>query len=179
MARNWKQLARQAALEAGVPSSLFIRLVRQESGGNPNAVSPVGAIGYTQLMPGTAEGLGVEMVVTLGALIADVAHTLPVPITGLASDEELVERLDLARSNYEGPTGVVGVLHDACGRRGPGHGSLLQRAVHRRPGHDLRPHVAPGDMRPSAQGARHSPTARDLAVEHRPISEADRQHRPP
>ena len=58
------------------------------------------------------------MVVTLGALIADVAHTLPVPITGLASDEELVEQLDLARSNYEGPTGVVGVLHDACRRRG-------------------------------------------------------------
>src|SRR5919109_4750429 len=53
----------------------------------------------------TAEGLGVEMVVTLGALIADVAHTLPVPITGLASDEQLVEELDLARSNYEGPTG--------------------------------------------------------------------------
>src|SRR2546429_5852378 len=60
----------------------------------------------------TAEGLGVEMVVTLGALIADVAHTLPVPITGLASDEELVERLDLSRSSYEGPTGVVGGLHD-------------------------------------------------------------------
>ena len=54
-----------------------------------------------------AEMLGVEMVVTL-ALIADVAHTLPVPITGLASDEELVDRLDLTRSNYEGPTGVVG-----------------------------------------------------------------------
>src|SRR5919201_1425917 len=71
-----------------------------------------------------AELLGVEMVVTLGALIADVAHTLPVPITGLASDEELVERLDLARSNYEGPTGVVGVLHDACGRRGIPSASL-------------------------------------------------------
>ena len=71
----------------------------------------------------TAEILGVEMVVTLGALIADVAHTLPVPITGLASDEELVDQLDLARSNYEGPTGVVGVLHDACWP--PGH-SLSQ-----------------------------------------------------
>src|SRR5512134_3713775 len=66
-----------------------------------------------------AEGLGVEMVVTLGALIADVAHTLPVPITGLASDEALVERLDLTRSTYEGPTGVVGVLHDSCRRRVP------------------------------------------------------------
>src|SRR5262245_62181321 len=66
----------------------------------------------------TAETLGIEMVVTLGALIADVAHTLPVPITGLASDEQLVEELELTRSNYEGPTGVVGVIHDSCRRRG-------------------------------------------------------------
>jgi proteasome assembly chaperone (PAC2) family protein len=78
----------------------------------------------------TAEGLGVEMVVTLGALIADVAHTLPVPITGLASDEDLVERLDLTRSNYEGPTGVVGVLHDACRRRGIQSASLWAAIPH-------------------------------------------------
>jgi proteasome assembly chaperone (PAC2) family protein len=78
----------------------------------------------------TAEGLGVEMVVTLGALIADVAHTLPVPITGLASDEEMVERLDLTRSNYEGPTGVVGVLHDACRRRGIPSASLWAAVPH-------------------------------------------------
>ena len=77
-----------------------------------------------------AETLGVEMMVTLGALIADVAHTLPVPITGLASDEELVERLDLARSNYEGPTGVVGVLHDACRRRGIPSASLWAAVPH-------------------------------------------------
>src|SRR5215210_2379799 len=77
-----------------------------------------------------AEMLGVEMVVTLGALIADVAHTLPVPITGLASDEALVEQLDLARSNYEGPTGVVGVLHDACGRRGIPSASLWAAVPH-------------------------------------------------
>jgi proteasome assembly chaperone (PAC2) family protein len=78
----------------------------------------------------TAEILGVEMVITLGALIADVAHTLPVPITGLASDEELVGQLDLARSNYEGPTGVVGVLHDACGRRGIPSASLWAAVPH-------------------------------------------------
>src|SRR5215213_10507946 len=77
-----------------------------------------------------ADMLGVEMVVTLGALIADVAHTLPVPITGLASDEELVERLDLARSNYEGPTGVVGVLHDACRSRGIPSASLWAAVPH-------------------------------------------------
>ena len=78
----------------------------------------------------TAEALGVEMVVTLGALIADVAHTLPVPITGLASDQSLVERLDLQRSNYEGPTGVVGVLHDACNRRGIPSASLWAAVPH-------------------------------------------------
>jgi proteasome assembly chaperone (PAC2) family protein len=77
-----------------------------------------------------AEGLGVEMVVTLGALIADVAHTLPVPITGLASDVEMVERLGLARSNYEGPTGVVGVVHDACRRRGIPSASLWAAVPH-------------------------------------------------
>lgn len=77
-----------------------------------------------------AERLGVEMVVTLGALVADVAHTLPVPITGLASDSELVERLDLERSSYEGPTGVVGVLHDACARRGIPSASLWAAVPH-------------------------------------------------
>ena len=78
----------------------------------------------------TAEELGVEMVVTLGALIADVAHTLPVPITGLASDPDLVERLDLSRSTYEGPTGVVGVLHDACAKRGLPSASLWAAVPH-------------------------------------------------
>lgn len=58
--------------------------------------------------------LDVQLVVTLGALLADVAHTRPVKITGTAADAGLVERLGLTRSRYEGPTGIVGVLHDAC-----------------------------------------------------------------
>jgi proteasome assembly chaperone (PAC2) family protein len=73
---------------------------------------------FADLIVGIAERLGVEIVITLGALIADVAHSRPVPITGLASDPELVDRLGLNRSSYEGPTGIVGVLHDACRRRG-------------------------------------------------------------
>ena len=77
-----------------------------------------------------AERLGVEMVVTLGALLADVPHTRPVPITGLASDPELVERLSLSRSSYEGPTGIVGVLHDACRRRGLTSASLWAAVPH-------------------------------------------------
>jgi proteasome assembly chaperone (PAC2) family protein len=85
---------------------------------------------YAEIFTGAAERLGVEMVVTLGALIAEVAHTLPVPITGLASDADLVERLDLERSNYEGPTGVVGVLHDSCRRAGMSSASLWAAVPH-------------------------------------------------
>ena len=77
-----------------------------------------------------AERLGVEMVVTLGALLADVPHTRPVPITGLASDPELVERLGLSRSSYEGPTGIVGIVHDACRRRGITSASLWAAVPH-------------------------------------------------
>ena len=77
-----------------------------------------------------AERLDVEMVVTLGALLADVPHTRPVPITGLASDPELVERLSLSRSSYEGPTGIVGIVHDACRRRGLTSASLWAAVPH-------------------------------------------------
>jgi proteasome assembly chaperone (PAC2) family protein len=76
------------------------------------------------------ERMGVQMVVSLGSLIADVAHTMPVPITGLASDEDLVEELDLQRSTYEGPTGIVGVLHDTCRRRGMTSASLWAAVPH-------------------------------------------------
>ena len=61
-----------------------------------------------------ARDLGVELIVTLGSLLADVPHTRPSPVTGGATDPELIERLGLQRSRYEGPTGIVGVLHDAC-----------------------------------------------------------------
>jgi proteasome assembly chaperone (PAC2) family protein len=77
-----------------------------------------------------AERLGVEMVVTLGALLADVPHSRPVPITGLASDPDLVERLSLSRSNYEGPTGIVGIIHDACRRRELTSASLWAAVPH-------------------------------------------------
>ena len=79
---------------------------------------------------GAGERLGVEMVITLGSLIADVAHTRPVPITGLASDPGLVEQLGLSRSSYEGPTGIVGILHDACRRREITSASLWAAVPH-------------------------------------------------
>src|SRR5207253_2944210 len=69
---------------------------------------------FTSLVVELAREHEVELVVTLGALLADVPHTRPSPVTGTASDQELVERLGLQASRYEGPTGTVGVLHDAC-----------------------------------------------------------------
>jgi proteasome assembly chaperone (PAC2) family protein len=69
---------------------------------------------FSELLIGLADELGVELMITLGALLADVPHTRPAPVTGSATDEELVERLGLSASRYEGPTGIVGVLHDAC-----------------------------------------------------------------
>jgi len=74
--------------------------------------------------------LGVEMVITLGALLADVPHTRPVPITGLASDEDLVERLGYERSTYEGPTGIVGVLHHTCSEQQLPSASLWASVPH-------------------------------------------------
>src|SRR6202051_1461092 len=61
-----------------------------------------------------AEALGVQPVVSLGALLGDVPHTRPVGMTGHASDPALLERLGIQGSTYEGPTGIVGVLHSAC-----------------------------------------------------------------
>jgi proteasome assembly chaperone (PAC2) family protein len=55
-----------------------------------------------------------RLVVTLGALLADVPHSRPVSVFGTAYDEALVDELDLVPSRYEGPTGMTGVLHTAC-----------------------------------------------------------------
>ncbi|MDP9343316.1 MAG: PAC2 family protein [Actinomycetota bacterium] len=62
--------------------------------------------------------LGAERLVTLGAFLADVAHTREVPVVGSAPDPEEAVRLDLATSRYEGPTGIVGVVHDLSNRAG-------------------------------------------------------------
>jgi proteasome assembly chaperone (PAC2) family protein len=69
---------------------------------------------FSKLVVDLAEALDVQLVVTLGALLADVPHSHPVAMTGFASDPALMERLALKPSTYEGPTGIVGVLHAAC-----------------------------------------------------------------
>src|SRR5215213_9196422 len=77
-----------------------------------------------------AQGMGAGMIVTLGALLADVPHSRPVGITGLASADGLVERLGFERTNYEGPTGIVGVLHANCADNGMESVSLWAPVPH-------------------------------------------------
>ncbi|WP_420451437.1 PAC2 family protein [Ilumatobacter sp.] len=74
--------------------------------------------GFTEQVVGVAEETGATMAISLGALLADVPHSRPVPLFGTASDDALVERFELQRSQYEGPTGIVGVLQDALFRSG-------------------------------------------------------------
>ena len=85
---------------------------------------------FSDLIVDFVRDLGVELAVTLGALLADVPHTRPAPITGTASDTELIEQLGLQLSRYEGPTGIVGVLHDACRRAGIPSASLWAAVPH-------------------------------------------------
>jgi proteasome assembly chaperone (PAC2) family protein len=77
-----------------------------------------------------AEALGVQVMVTLGALLGDVAHSRPVMMTGHASDPELLARLGITPSTYEGPTGILGVLHAACQQAGLPSASLWAAVPH-------------------------------------------------
>jgi proteasome assembly chaperone (PAC2) family protein len=85
---------------------------------------------FGKLVVELAEAIGAQLVVTLGALLADVPHTLPVSVTGLTSDPALVARLGLTQSSYEGPTGIVGVLHAACQQAGLPSASLWAAVPH-------------------------------------------------
>jgi proteasome assembly chaperone (PAC2) family protein len=85
---------------------------------------------FSALIVDLAEALGVQVVVTLGALLGDVPHSHPVAMTGHASDPSLSERLGLSPSSYEGPTGIVGVLHAACANAGLPSASLWAAVPH-------------------------------------------------
>src|SRR5919198_2360761 len=85
---------------------------------------------FSELVVTVARDLEVELMITLGALLADVPHTRPSPVTGSATDEELVRRLGLSASRHEGPTGIVGVLHDACRRADIPSASLWAAVPH-------------------------------------------------
>jgi proteasome assembly chaperone (PAC2) family protein len=79
---------------------------------------------FTDQIVGVAERFGASLVLTLGALLADVPHRGPVQLIGTATDQDVIERYQLQRSRYEGPTGIVGVLHDACANAGLPSASL-------------------------------------------------------
>jgi proteasome assembly chaperone (PAC2) family protein len=85
---------------------------------------------FTEIIGELAADLGIELVVTLGALLADVPHTRPSPVTGAATDPKLVDELGLQLSRYEGPTGIVGVMLDACRRAGIPSVSLWAAVPH-------------------------------------------------
>jgi proteasome assembly chaperone (PAC2) family protein len=69
---------------------------------------------FTEAVVDVAEQVEASLIVTLGALLSDLPHSRPTTITGFASDPSIVDRVGIERSSYEGPTGIVGVLHAAC-----------------------------------------------------------------
>ncbi|MBW3643573.1 MAG: PAC2 family protein [Actinobacteria bacterium] len=107
-----------------------------------------------------AQWLDARLVLTLGALLAEVPHTRPTSVIGTAVDEALIRRLDLQRSTYEGPTGIVGVLQDACRRAGVSGASLWATV----------PSYVPGAPSPKAALALVERTADVLSV---PVSTTD------
>jgi proteasome assembly chaperone (PAC2) family protein len=89
---------------------------------------------FTEAIVGVAQELGARTAVTLGAFLADVPHTLPTPVTGSAVDPARAEELGLTVSRYEGPTGIVGVLHDALVKADFAAASLWAAVPHYLPG---------------------------------------------
>jgi len=85
---------------------------------------------FTNLVLELAQHFGVELLVTFGSLLADVPHTRQAPITGAATDPALVAQMGLEPSRYEGPTGIVGVVHDACRESGLPSVSLWAAVPH-------------------------------------------------
>ncbi|MDP9418922.1 MAG: PAC2 family protein [Actinomycetota bacterium] len=107
-----------------------------------------------------AQSLDARLVLTLGALLAEVPHTRPTSVIGTAVDQALIRRFELERSSYEGPTGIVGVLQDACARAGVPAASLWAAV----------PSYVPGAPSPKAALALVERTAEVLSV---PVSTTD------
>ena len=85
---------------------------------------------FCDAVVGVARALGAEMAIGLGALLADVPHTRPVRVSGSTDDETLAQRLGVARSTYEGPTGILGILHHTCHQAGLPSASLWAAVPH-------------------------------------------------
>jgi proteasome assembly chaperone (PAC2) family protein len=98
---------------------------------------------FTEVIVGLVRELEIRTTVMLGAFLADVPHTTPTPVTGSAGDEARAAELGLSTSRYEGPTGIVGVLHDAFAKAGLPSASLWAAV----------PHYIPGGPNPKAARA--------------------------
>lgn len=85
---------------------------------------------YCGLIIEMAQSFECSLILTLGALLSDTPHTRPVRVSGTAHDAELALRLGLTASNYEGPTGIVGVLHDQLTKAGLASASLWAQVPH-------------------------------------------------
>lgn len=85
---------------------------------------------FTETMIRLAHECQIEMIITLGAYLDEVLYTRPVPLTGFSSDPKLMDELDLVPSRYQGPTGIVGVLADACRVANVPHVSLWASLPH-------------------------------------------------
>lgn len=119
---------------------------------------------FTSSMLAASRELDIRLLVTLGAFLTDVAHSRPVPVVGSAQNEETAGRLGLTPSHYEGPTGIVGVLHDASNRSGLASVSLWAAV----------PHYLPAAPNPKAALALvdRASALLDLPVDTAPLAEA-------
>ena len=110
---------------------------------------------FSDVVLEVAETFDASMIVSLGALLAEVPHSRPVSVVGTAYDQQVVDRLGLQQSNYEGPTGIVGVLHSRCREAGRPSASLWAAV----------PTYVPGAPSPKATLALVQKTAALLDVE--------------
>jgi len=95
---------------------------------------------YCEDLLRVASELDAEVLVTLGAFLADVPHTLPAPVSASSADPDWLERSDIVPARYEGPTGIVGVLHDIAASVGLASVSVWAAA----------PHYLPSEVNPRA-----------------------------
>lgn len=85
---------------------------------------------FTSDLLDLADDLEVSLVVTLGSLLADTPHTRPITVTGTGAHPSIADRLGVSVSKYEGPTGILGIIQDACMRRGVDAISLWAAVPH-------------------------------------------------
>jgi proteasome assembly chaperone (PAC2) family protein len=119
---------------------------------------------FSGVIVDTAREFKSPLLVTFGAFLTDVPHSHPVPVVGSAADEETAQRLGLSRSQYEGPTGIVGVLHDAFNKAGIPSVSLWAAV----------PHYLPTPSNPKAALAlvERASALLDIPVRTRPLQKA-------